>query len=96
MNISRLEQETTIDFNAEEKTAEIYTADPVMIRKLDKLCEELPDIYQCTEVTQTGFGKMYTMPKKMVRFGKPIHREISEEQREQMRERAKKMHAKKS
>lgn len=79
MNISRLEQETTITFNAEEKTAEVYSADPVMIRKLDKLCEELPDTYQCTEVTQTGFGKMYTMPKKMIRFGKP--RTYTEEQK---------------
>lgn len=82
MNISRLEQETTINFNNEESTAEIYKADPVVMRKLDKLCEERPDLYQCTEVTQTGIGKMYTCPKKLIRFANP--RVYTEEQKKAM------------
>ena len=34
MGLSRLEQETIIKFNAEEKGIEIYTAYPPMMRKL--------------------------------------------------------------
>ena len=46
MTLSKFEQETIITFNAEEKTAEIYTADPVQIRRLDSLCTEFPDTYK--------------------------------------------------
>jgi len=42
MNITRLEQETIVNFNAAEDTASVYTADPVYMRKLDKLCEREP------------------------------------------------------
>lgn len=38
-HLSKVEMETIISFNAAEDTAELYTADPVWIRKLDK--EEL-------------------------------------------------------
>ena len=43
--LTRIEQETIINSNNAEKMAEIYTADPVMIRKLDKLVEKYPDAY---------------------------------------------------
>ena len=39
---SKYEQEVTIGFNAAEGTAEIYTADPVWIRKMDKLVQQKP------------------------------------------------------
>lgn len=37
MGFLKIEQETQISFNAAEDTAELYTADPVMIRKMNKL-----------------------------------------------------------
>lgn len=43
--LSRHEQETHIYFNREDKTMEIYTADPVWMNKLDKLCET-SDMYE--------------------------------------------------
>ena len=44
--LTRIEQETIVNANAEEKMAEVYTADPVMIRKLDKMVEKYPDQYK--------------------------------------------------
>ena len=37
MRLTRYEQETTINFNAGEKMATVYTADPAVIRNLDSL-----------------------------------------------------------
>lgn len=42
----RYEQEVTIGFNAAEDTADLYTADPVWIRKLDKLVEQNPEQFK--------------------------------------------------
>lgn len=46
MGFLKIEQETQISFNAAEDTAELYTADPVMIRKMNKLVEENPEQFQ--------------------------------------------------
>lgn len=45
-SISKIEQKTTINFNAAEKIVYIDTIDPVVIRKLDKLCAKCPEMYQ--------------------------------------------------
>ena len=37
VRLSRLEQETVITFNAAEKTASVYSTDPVMIRKIKNM-----------------------------------------------------------
>lgn len=63
MNITRLEQETIVNFNAAEDTASVYTADPVYMRKLDKLCEREPVSYKL--VKQDKDGKWYEMPKRL-------------------------------
>ena len=46
--MQRIEQETVINFNAEENDISISTSDPVQIRKLDKLVESFPEIYKYT------------------------------------------------
>ena len=48
---SKYEQEVTIGFNAAEGTAEIYTADPVWIRKMD---ETFGYHYPCDSVGGDG------------------------------------------
>ena len=45
-SLSRTEQEVIIGFNAAEDTAELYTADPVWMRKLDKLVEQNPEQFK--------------------------------------------------
>lgn len=46
MKLTRLEQETIINFNAEEKQVEFYTCDPVQIRRLDKLVASHPENFK--------------------------------------------------
>ncbi len=94
-SLSRYEQEVTISFNAEDDTAEIYAADPVWIRKLDKLAEQNPEQFK-TGRTETSEGKIiskrYTFPKRFITIrSKDVKKELTDEQREnlsqQMRER---------
>jgi hypothetical protein len=93
MALTNIERETIITFNAAEDTAEVYTADPVYIRKLDKLCEQFPDTYKFMEELSTKRckeSKTYSMPKRLVKFRSPITRKISEEQRSELAERLRK------
>ena len=81
--LSRYEQETIINYNASEKLATVYTRDPAVIRKLDVLVIEFPEVYKC--INETDIDKTYEMPKSFVSYRKP--RMLSEEQREQARKR---------
>ena len=80
--LSRYEQETIINFNAGERMATLYTRDPEVMRKVDTLVIEYPDIYKCIGVTD--IDKTYLMPKSYVNYRKP--RRLSEEQRKAKRE----------
>ena len=90
MKITRYEQETIINFNAEEKTATLYTRDPAVMRKVDALVIEYPDTFKC--IGETDIDKTYEMPKSAVTYRKP--RRISEAKREQAREAMKKINQK--
>lgn len=85
MAYSRVEQETSIVWDEEEKVARIYTASPVSMRKLDRLCEEHPAEYQRVWVETDADGRVtaarYQTGCKMVRFKRPA----SEARREQGR-----------
>lgn len=81
--LSRIEQETIINSNNAEKMAEVYTADPVMIRKLDKLVEKYPNTYKV--VKQDDESKTYQFPKKLIRFGAPVTRVYTEEEKAKLR-----------
>ena len=50
--LSRWEQETVVNYNNEEKTATVYTADPVVMRKLDKLVEKYPEYRNPVHLTE--------------------------------------------
>ncbi len=82
MKLSRYEQETVVNYNAGEQTATVYTRDKTVMRKLDTLVVEFPDIYKLTG--QDDISKTYSLPKSYVNYRKP--RRISKEQREQARE----------
>lgn len=79
--IPRAEQETTIRFDPEDKIAHIYTTNPTVIRKMDKLCAEFPDAYRCVRTDPDNLAKWYTCPASYIRFGKPA----SEAQKEAAR-----------
>ena len=48
MKLSRYEQETIVNYNAGEQTAILYTRDKAVMRKLDTLVADFPDIYKQT------------------------------------------------
>ena len=83
--LSKYEQETIINFNVAESDAVVFTRDKSVIRKLDSLVNEFPEVYKC--IGETDIDKTYSMPKQYVSYRKP--RKISEERREQIREQRK-------
>ena len=83
--LTRYEQETIINYNAEDKTATLYTRDPAVIRKVDALVIDYPDTFKC--ISETDIDKTYEMPKSVITYRKP--RRLSEEQRMAARERMK-------
>ena len=87
--LSREEQETGITFNAAEQKAWVDTIDPVMIRKLDALCEAFPDVSDFDRCDNWG-TKFYVIDnKKLIRFGRPL----TEEQRRKRQEHATRMNS---
>lgn len=91
--MTRQEQETIISFNAAGDTTELYTADPVYIRKLDKMVEKNPEQFKPGRVeTCQGeiVAKCYIFPKRFISIrSKDVKRELSEEQRKELAERLK-------
>lgn len=80
MKLTRYEQETIINFNAEDPDAIVYTRDKTVMRQLDTLVTEYPDIFKC--IGETDIDKTYEMPKSVVTYRKP--RRISDERRSQL------------
>ena len=80
MKLTRYEQETIVNFNAEEPDAIVYTRDKAVMRQLDTLVTEYPDIFKC--IGETDIDKTYEMPKSVVTYRKP--RRISDERRSQL------------
>lgn len=85
MRLSRYEQETVINFNAGEKMAIVYTADPAVMRNLDSLVIGYPDTFK--RIKEDNISKTYEIPKSAVTYRKP--RKLSEEQRSRARQRMK-------
>ena len=69
--LTREEQETNINWCRAEDTATINTADPVVLRKLDKLAEAYPDVYKVQRINPHHDGRMYSVPARYIRLGKP-------------------------
>lgn len=85
MGYMRMEQETSIVWDEEEKGAHIYTASPVSMRKLDRLCEDYPGEYMKVWEEKDESGRVtaarYQTGCKRVKFARPA----SEARREQGR-----------
>ena len=76
-----------MEFAAGEETATLYTRDKAIMRKIDALVIEFPEVYRC--IGYTDIDKTYEMPKTSITYRKP--RKLSDEQREQARQRMKKI-----
>lgn len=75
---TKAEQETHIRWDAEERIAHIYTANPAEIRKFDKLVKDYPDVYKCVWTDGKYQAKKYEVDAKHIRYKKPT----SEKQRQ--------------
>ncbi len=75
-----------INFNVAEPDAVVYTRDKSVMRKLDALVNECPEVYRC--IGETDIDKTYVMPKKYVKYRKPrrISKELKEQRMEMMRQ----------
>jgi hypothetical protein len=86
-NLTKYEQETIINFNAGEQTATVYTRDKAVMRKLDTLVIEFPEVYKLTN--ETEYDRTYEMPKSHINYRK--QRQMTDEQREKARQRIKQL-----
>ena len=88
-NLTKYEMETVVNYNAGEQTATVYTRDKSVMRRLDQFVADYPDSYKL--LNQTDIGRTYSMPKSYVTYRKP--RAVSNEQREQARQRMAKINS---
>ena len=87
-NRSRLEQETIINFNEEEKVASVYTFNKTLQRRLAKLAEQYPDDCKREFDTWQPEGSVdYSVPKKWIKINPP--RFVSDKQKASASERMK-------
>lgn len=63
--LSRYEQEVAINLNTDEEEATVYTANPVWMRKMDKLCKEFSEVIWLKLWTEVS--KTYVLPKKLIK-----------------------------
>ena len=73
MPLSMVERETIILFNEGEKTAEVFTNNDKLRKKLEQASARHPEIYRHKSTDQYG-GVTYEFPKKWldIRFREPI------------------------
>lgn len=72
MNLTRVERETIILYNEEEQTAEVYTCNEAMKRKLTKIHEDGTE--GIAFVRSDEYSVTYTVPKKWVKVNPPAKR----------------------
>lgn len=89
------ERETTITLGAYSSAMTIYTADNTMLTKLKKVLDANPDTVKCWEAGKDSNGNVtgyfFEMDKKHLSIRQSSGNNMSEEQKDAFRERAKKM-----
>lgn len=77
---TKYEQETIILYNELEKTAEVYTYNPALRRKLEKGCALHPDTFKVK--SESHGAKTFTIPKKYISVRIPSIRTPEQIQRQ--------------
>ncbi len=82
------ETESYVHWNKESKTAEFYTSDKNWINKIQKMCKIDPKTFKVEKFDKYDY--VFRFPKKLITIRLPrIPREMSEEQRQVLRDRLK-------
>lgn len=94
MSVSLSEQETIISYSRDEDFAYIWTSDSTVMTKLDRRVES--GDYEIFDVGKDMDGnllsKEYRCPKNLISFrSKKVTRELTEEQKQAMADRLRKM-----
>lgn len=88
MSVSNIERETVILFNEAEDTVSVYTFNPTLKRKLGDFSEKYPAL--CKKTAEDSLGSVtYVVAKDRLSIN--LRAPISEEKREELRERGKKL-----
>lgn len=88
MSVSNIERETIILFNEAEDTVSVYTFNPTLKRKLGDFSEKYPAL--CKKTAEDSLGSVtYSVAKD--RLSISLRAPISEEKKEALRERGKKL-----
>jgi hypothetical protein len=91
MSLSNYEKETTISFNDDEKTVNIYTCNAKWMRRLDKCCRDYPEKYKLIKSDEDS--KTYETDKNLVSFPRTprASREYTEDEKNILRDRLKRV-----
>ena len=94
MNLSRVEQETIINFNEEEQTASVYTHRKSLQKKLTALTESRPTECKLTRTSHDGLAMEFEVPKRWIKVSPPRASNMTEEQKQIASERLAEFRAK--
>ncbi|MDE6590268.1 MAG: hypothetical protein K2K53_08030 [Oscillospiraceae bacterium] len=70
MKLTRIEQETIINFNEAERTASVYTHNEALKTRLLGLCRDYPAQVRQTAANRWG-GLTFELPKKWLKVSPP-------------------------
>jgi hypothetical protein len=77
--LSSLEQETTVYFTEKNQDAEVYSASPELMSKLNALCKDYPEEYKCVDGDDAGLS--YKVKRKCILFAKPKEYTVEDKKR---------------
>lgn len=90
MSLSLYEQETIINYNQEERTAQIFTYSKALMARIEKLRKRLPDEVTLLREEPTG-AREYRVPKSRIDI--KIPRDLSAAERERLKRQGKEAYA---
>ena len=71
MNLSLYERESLVSFNEAEKTANVYTHNKALLRKLERLAWDRPEECRLVRLSHDGSAADYIVPKAWVKITPP-------------------------
>lgn len=73
--MSKTAMETIVDYNQQDDTAHVFTYDPALQKKMDKLCADHPDEVQLS--VECNGSKNYTFPKSWLKITAPRKKKVT-------------------